>query len=96
MAISRDQVLHVAKLARLHLAEAEVDKLTQELGAILTHVDQLQAVDTADVPPTEYLAVEALPLREDVPTAGVTHDEALAPAPSTLHEGFRVPAFVDD
>ncbi len=96
MPLSRKQVEHVATLARLRLTPEETDSLTRELGAILSHVDQLAALNTENVQPTEFLAVPHLPLRHDEATPGVTHEAALAPAPSVLSEGFRVPAFVDD
>ena len=96
MAMTRDQVLHVAGLARLALRPDEVDRLTHDLGKILEHVDQLNEVDTRDIPPTEYLAVEALPLRADAVVAGLGQERALSPAPQVLNDGFRVPAFVED
>ncbi len=96
MALTKEQVLHVASLARLRLENDEVDRLVIDLGNILNHVDQLSQVDTSDVPPTEHLAVEALPLNTDEPQAGLTTETALAPAPRVLNEGFAVPAFVDE
>jgi aspartyl-tRNA(Asn)/glutamyl-tRNA(Gln) amidotransferase subunit C len=96
MALTRNQVLHVAGLARLSLTPDEVDRLTHELADILQHVDQLNEVNTRDVPPTDYLAVEALPLREDAVRTGLEQEQALSPAPQVLNDGFRVPAFVED
>lgn len=96
MAISHELVLHVAELARLELDEEEVERLTRELGQILNHIDTLEALDTSGVEPTEYVAVDALPLRDDEPRPSLPHDAALDPAPRTLNEGFAVPAFVDD
>jgi aspartyl-tRNA(Asn)/glutamyl-tRNA(Gln) amidotransferase subunit C len=96
MALTRQQVLHVAGLARLDLSDAEVSQLETDLGRILAHVDTLASVDTSCVGATEYVSVQQLPFRPDVPVAGVTHDAALAPAPRVLAGSFAVPAFVDE
>ena len=96
MAISKEQVQHVAKLARLALSGEEVDAMTRDLGKILDYVDELAAVDTSDVPPTTFVAVQRMPLHEDSAAPGVTHEAALAGAPRTASDGFAVPAFVDE
>jgi aspartyl-tRNA(Asn)/glutamyl-tRNA(Gln) amidotransferase subunit C len=93
--IDREVVLHVAKLASLSLAEAEVDRFTSELARIVGHVEQLEALDTSDVPPTAHVQVERIPLRRDEVTQGLTHDEALAQAPQVEADGFAVPAFLE-
>lgn len=96
MALTREQVLHVAGLARLDLSEAEVTQLQKDLSRILEHVDALKALDTEGVPTTEHLSIERLPLRPDVPTAGVTQEQALASSARVLAGSFAVPAFVDE
>ena len=93
--IDREVVLHVAKLASLSLAEAEVDRFTGELARIVGHVEQLEALDTRDIPPTAHVQVERIPLRRDEVTPGLTHDEALAQAPQVEADGFAVPAFLE-
>jgi aspartyl-tRNA(Asn)/glutamyl-tRNA(Gln) amidotransferase subunit C len=93
--IDRALILHVAKLASLSLSEPEVDRLVGELGRIVAHVEQLDALDTRDVPPTAHVQIDRMPLREDEVLPGVTHEEALASAPSVEADGFAVPAFVD-
>jgi aspartyl-tRNA(Asn)/glutamyl-tRNA(Gln) amidotransferase subunit C len=93
--IDRDVVLHVAKLASLSLADAEVDRFTGELARIVGHVEQLEALDTRDIPPTAHVQVERIPLRRDEVTPGLTHDEALAQAPQVEADGFAVPAFLE-
>lgn len=95
MSITRDDVLHVASLARLELEAEEVERLTRELGSILTYVDQLARVNTEGVEVTQTIGVDALPMRPDDSVPGLTHAQALAPAPRILNEGFAVPAFVD-
>jgi aspartyl-tRNA(Asn)/glutamyl-tRNA(Gln) amidotransferase subunit C len=96
MSLSKDQVKHVATLARLELTDDEIGRLAKDLGNILKHAAQLTELDTSNVPPTEHLAVVSLPLADDITRAGLTHEAALADAPRTLNGGFAVPAFVDE
>jgi aspartyl-tRNA(Asn)/glutamyl-tRNA(Gln) amidotransferase subunit C len=93
--INREVVLHVAKLASLSLSEAEADRFAGELARVVAHVEQLDAVDTKDVPPTAHVQVERIPLRADEPRACLSHEEALAQAPQVEGEGFAVPAFLE-
>ena len=67
MAITRDNVLHVAKLARLELNEAEIDRMQRDLNGIIDYVNQLSELDTTDVPATTQVAVVAAPFRADAP-----------------------------
>ena len=96
MSITRDDVVHVAKLARLELSEAEIERMVRDLGTILEHVAELQKVDTAGVAPTAYVAVEAAPLRPDAVVPGVDRAHAMREAPRHQDGGFAVPAFVDE
>ena len=96
MSISREQVLHVAKLASLQLSDEEVERMTHDLGSILEHVAELSRVDTSSVPPTTHLAVQQLPFHADLSTTTLSSEQALAEAPRTTGGGFAVPAFVDD
>ena len=96
MAITRSDVLHVAKLARLELSDAEVERMVKDIGRILEYVAELAAVDTEGVPPTDYLPIDAAPFRDDAVVAGVDRETALAQSPRAQDGGFRVPAFVDE
>ena len=96
MAITRADVLHVAKLARLELSEAEVDRMVLDLGKILSYVEELSRVDTRSVEPTAYVAVDAMPFEPDQVVPGVDRETALAEAPRHEGGGFAVPAFVGD
>jgi aspartyl-tRNA(Asn)/glutamyl-tRNA(Gln) amidotransferase subunit C len=96
MAITRQDVLHVAKLARLELDDSEVERMAVDLGRILEYVEELGTVDTERVPPMDHLAVGAAPLRPDLLLPGVDRETALAQAPRQEDGGFRVPAFVDE
>ncbi len=96
MAITRDDVLHVAKLARLELEEPEIQLMIADLGKILAYVGELAELDTSDVPPTAQIAVDRAPLRPDERRAGLPHEVALAGAPRVVDGAFAVPAFVDE
>jgi aspartyl-tRNA(Asn)/glutamyl-tRNA(Gln) amidotransferase subunit C len=90
------EVREVAKLARLELSAEEVVRMTAELSAIVGYVQKLVELDTTDVAPTAHVRLARTALREDTPRPGLSHDEALAEAPRAAHDGFAVPAFVDD
>lgn len=96
MAISREDVLHVAKLARLALSDDEIDQLTEELGAILNHVAQIEALDTKGVEPTAHPIPLVNVLRPDVVVPGVDREEVLAQAPSVEDHRFRVPRILEE
>jgi aspartyl-tRNA(Asn)/glutamyl-tRNA(Gln) amidotransferase subunit C len=96
MAITRDNVLHVAKLARLELNEAEIDRMQRDLNGIIDYVNQLSELDTTDVPATTQVAVVAAPFRADELRPSLSHDLALGQAPRSSSDGFAVPAFVDE
>jgi aspartyl-tRNA(Asn)/glutamyl-tRNA(Gln) amidotransferase subunit C len=96
MALSTTEVQHIANLAALALSPAEVTRLAGELTAILEHVDQLNEVDTRDVPATAHLAVLALPLRSDTVVAGLSEEVATEGAARVVAGGFAVPRFVDE
>ncbi len=91
MAITRDQVEHVARLARLALREDEVERLTGELGAILDAVSKVAELDLAGVPPTSHPLDLVNAWAEDEPHASLTVDEAFANAPVRDGDLFRVP-----
>jgi aspartyl-tRNA(Asn)/glutamyl-tRNA(Gln) amidotransferase subunit C len=96
MAISREDVLHVARLARLELDEPEVLRMIADLGKILEYAATLSELDTSAVPATGHVGVESAPLREDKVEAGLLPDAALGDAPRRAGTGFAVPAFVDE
>ena len=92
MAISKDEVLHVARLARLALTDEEVERLTGELGAILDAVSVVSELDLADVPPTSHVVAVENVLRADEPRPSLPREVALAQAPDAAMGGFRVPS----
>jgi aspartyl-tRNA(Asn)/glutamyl-tRNA(Gln) amidotransferase subunit C len=96
MALSEQDVLHIARLADLDLNADEVSRLRGDLGAILEHFDQLRELDTSEVPPTTHVAVSAMPLRPDVREPGLDRDQATGAGPRVTAGAFAVPKFVDD
>ena len=90
--IDREQVLHVARLARLRLTDEEVERMTGELGGILQHVEAIQALDLDDVEPTTHVAALENVLRPDEPRESWPRERVLEGAPDASDEGFRVPS----
>jgi aspartyl-tRNA(Asn)/glutamyl-tRNA(Gln) amidotransferase subunit C len=93
MAISRDEVLHVARLARLALTDDEVERLTGELGKILEAVGVVSELDLADVQPTSHPLDLVNVWADDEPRASLALEDALANAPEAEDGLFRVPAW---
>ncbi|MFZ5893996.1 MAG: Asp-tRNA(Asn)/Glu-tRNA(Gln) amidotransferase subunit GatC [Myxococcota bacterium] len=96
MAITRETVLHVARLSRLDLSEDEVEKMQRDLDRILEYVEELGSLDTSQVAETAHAAVDAAPLRNDALRPGVANERAMAEAPRSSGGAFAVPAFVDE
>jgi aspartyl-tRNA(Asn)/glutamyl-tRNA(Gln) amidotransferase subunit C len=90
--IDRDQVLHVAKLARLKVTDDEVDRMAEELSKILEHVETMNELDLEGVKPTSHVVDLTNVLREDVPRPGLPREKALEQAPDAADGGFRVPS----
>jgi aspartyl-tRNA(Asn)/glutamyl-tRNA(Gln) amidotransferase subunit C len=93
--LTRADVEHVARLARLALDDDEIEQFTRQLGVILEHADQVAALDTHDVPPTAHPLPLANVLRRDTPKPSLDRDEVLAAAPSAEDGQFRVPRILD-
>lgn len=89
--ISRPQVLHVAKLARLSVSDEEVDVLTEQLAAVLEHAADVAALDTTGVAPTAHPVPLLNVLREDEIEPSLDREEVLAQAPAAEEGRFRVP-----
>ncbi len=100
MALDRATVAHIASLARIRLAEAELEPLANELSQILNWVEQLNEVDTSAVAPMASVAASRLPMREDRVTDGDCREAILGNAPRTAPSGgkagfFAVPKVVE-
>ncbi len=89
--ISRDDVAHVARLARLELAPDELDRFTDQLGAILEHAADVEALDVDDVEPMHHPVPMSNVMRSDVVVPSLDRDEVLAQAPAAEAGQFRVP-----
>ena len=95
MALTRDEVLHVAKLARVGLTEEDVTKFQQQLSQILDHFDVLRQINTEDVPPTTHtLPLESV-MSPDEPRPSLPREEVLANAPLAHDDYLRVRAVLD-
>ena len=90
--IDRDQVLHVARLARLRLTDEEVERMTGELSSILDHIEKIGELELDDVAPTSHVTDLENVLRADEPRPSLPRERALEEAPDTDGEGFRVPS----
>ncbi len=90
--IDREQVLHVARLARLRLTDEEVQSMTGELSSILDHIEKIGELDLDDVPPTSHVIELENVLRADEPRPSIPREVALAEAPDSDGVGFRVPS----
>lgn len=90
--IDREQVLHVARLARLRLTDEEVETMTVELSGILGHVDRIGKLDLDGVEPTTHTVALENILRADEPRPSLSPEAALANAPEPQDGAFRVPS----
>jgi aspartyl-tRNA(Asn)/glutamyl-tRNA(Gln) amidotransferase subunit C len=90
--IERDQVLHVAKLARLRLSEPEVERMAGELSGILEHVDRIGELDLDEVEPTSHVVSLENVLRADEPRPSWPREAVLEQAPDPAEGAFRAPS----
>ena len=89
--IDRDQVLHVARLARLRLEEEEIDRMSRELSTVLDHIEKISELDLEGVEPTSHVVEVENVMRADEPRPSWPRDRVLADAPDGASDGFRVP-----
>lgn len=90
--IEREQVLHVARLARLRLTDDEIEQMTGELSSILDHIEKIGELDLEGVEPTAHVVELENVLRADEPRPSLPREAALAEAPDSDDVGFRVPS----
>jgi aspartyl-tRNA(Asn)/glutamyl-tRNA(Gln) amidotransferase subunit C len=95
-AISREEVAHLARLARLDLAEDELDHYAEQLDVILQAVARVSEVAADDIPPTSHPVPLVNVMRPDVARPGLSRDDALAAAPAVEDERFRVPRILEE
>ncbi len=94
MKINRQEVEHVALLARLHLSDKEIEQFTGQLDAILTYVDKLNELDTRDVEPTSHVVKVGNVIRKDRVRESLPIEETLANAPDPDKGFFKVPRII--
>jgi aspartyl-tRNA(Asn)/glutamyl-tRNA(Gln) amidotransferase subunit C len=90
--IEREEVRHVARLARLELSDEEVDRMAIELAGVLEHIATISELDLAGVAPTSHVVTVENALRPDEPWPSLTREQALAGAPAVADDGFAVPS----
>jgi aspartyl-tRNA(Asn)/glutamyl-tRNA(Gln) amidotransferase subunit C len=90
--IERDEVLHVARLARLALSDEEIEPMAQELSAVLDHIAKIGELDLDDVAPTSHVVELTGALRSDEPRPSLPREVALEQAPAVEGDGFLVPS----
>ena len=90
--IDRDEVLHVARLARLALEEDELEPMARELSTVLDHIAKIGELDLDDVPPTSHVVELTGRLRPDDPRPSFPREVVLAQAPAVSEDGFLVPS----
>ena len=95
MKISKQEVEHVARLARLELAEEEKDKLIDQLSNILTYVETLNGLDTKGVEPTSHVLDIKNVMRDDISAPGLPQEQALANAPEKAAGHYKVPKIIE-
>ncbi len=96
MPLSREEVRHVATLARIGLEPGDEEFYADQLSGILGHIDRLQQLDTEDIPPTAQVVQVASRLRDDDPRPCLSQEDALANAPAAVNGFFRVPAIQEE
>jgi aspartyl-tRNA(Asn)/glutamyl-tRNA(Gln) amidotransferase subunit C len=95
-AISRAEVAHLARLSRLAVTDDELDMFSGQLDVILQSIASISAVSAADIPPTSHSVPLTNVLREDVEVPCLSREDALAGAPDTFEDRFRVPRILDE
>ena len=96
MSLTREQVLHIARLARVGVTEEDVARLQEQLSVILEHFEALRALDTEGVPPTSHPLTLDSVMRPDEIRPSLSTEDVLANAPLTQEDTFRVRAILDE
>ncbi len=95
MALSRDEVLHIAKLARVGVTDADVERLSAQLSGILDHFETLQELDTGGIEPTSYPLPLVNVMRDDTSRPGLPREAVLQNAPRQNEGFFQVSAVLE-
>lgn len=95
MRISKEDIEHIASLARLHLTEGEKDLFGLQLSSILDYMEKLNELDTTDVEPTSHVLPLSNVMRDDVSGPSIQREDALMNAPDHTDKFFRVPKIIE-
>jgi aspartyl-tRNA(Asn)/glutamyl-tRNA(Gln) amidotransferase subunit C len=93
--INQKLIAHLEALAKIEIPRKSTGKITSQLERIISYIEKLQEVDTADIEPTRLVKTEKQTLRKDVVTPGLSRDDALKGASETTNGFFRVPLIID-
>jgi aspartyl-tRNA(Asn)/glutamyl-tRNA(Gln) amidotransferase subunit C len=96
MKLSREEVLHIARLAKVALTEAEITRMSEQLSNLLEHFEVLQKVNTEGIPPTAQSVALQSVMRDDVVAPSLSQDDVLANAPRREDDCFRVRAVLEE
>lgn len=96
MEIKKDDVKHVAELARIEFSEEDIEEFTKQLGNILNYISKLNELNTSNVEPTSHVLDESTPLRDDIVEDWLSKDEVLKNAPKEENGFFVVPKIIDE
>jgi aspartyl-tRNA(Asn)/glutamyl-tRNA(Gln) amidotransferase subunit C len=96
MSLSKNEVVHIAKLARLDLSDSEIERYQVQLSSILEYADRLKALDTSQIPPTSSVLPPRSRFREDVPARSLPVDKLLQNAPQSEKDQFKVPPALEE
>jgi aspartyl-tRNA(Asn)/glutamyl-tRNA(Gln) amidotransferase subunit C len=96
MSLTREEVIHIAKLARLELSENEIERYQSQLSSILEYADRLKEVDTSKISPTSSVLPARSRFREDIPAAPLPVEKVLKNAPQTERDQFKVPPALEE
>lgn len=96
MSLTREEVIHIARLARLELTDSEIERYQQQLSSILEYADRLKAVDTSQIPPTSSVLPARSRFREDSPIDSLAVDQVLKNAPQSEKNQFKVPPALEE
>jgi aspartyl-tRNA(Asn)/glutamyl-tRNA(Gln) amidotransferase subunit C len=93
--VSKEDIEHIASLARLYLTEGEKELFGLQLSSILDYMEKLNELDTTDVEPTSHVLPLSNVTRDDIPGLSITREEALVNAPDHTDKFFRVPKIIE-
>jgi aspartyl-tRNA(Asn)/glutamyl-tRNA(Gln) amidotransferase subunit C len=96
MSLSREEVVHIAKLARLELTNSEIERYQLQLSSILEYADRLKTLDTSQIPPTSSVLPARSRFRDDVPADSLQVDQVLKNAPRFENDQFKVPPALEE